>query len=121
MKIQKPQSQEELYIYSAIVKFTKKNGQVSDKVRVIIYYDKKGSKRGSKRKGDVKIPKEIDTGDLAWKKYRGEGIVATYHRNGDSKNYDYIPFNKGGINIPTALRHRLEGLVKKVCFEKITR
>ena len=117
MKIKNPQSGEEIYIYSAMLKYIKKNGQVSDKVRVVIYYDKKGSKRGSKRKRDLPIPKEIDTDDLAWKKYRGKGIVATYHRDGDSENYDYIPFNKGGISIPTALIHRLENLVKEACFE----
>ena len=117
MKIKNPKSEEYLNIYSAIVKFTReKNGLVSENVRVIIYYDKKGSKRGSKRKRDIKIPKEIDTGDLAWKKYKGKGIVAVYHRDGDSENYDYAP--KGGINIHTGLGQKLEDLVKEACFGK---
>lgn len=75
MKIKNPKSGKVLDIGSAIVKFTKKNGQVSDKVRVVIYYDKKGSKRGSKRKRDLPIPKEIDTDDLAWKKYGGKVLL----------------------------------------------
>ena len=113
MRIENPQSKKELDIYSARLKFTKeKNGQVSKNiVRVVIRYKKRDPK-----KRDLPIPKDIDTRDLAWKRYRGEDI-AIYHREGDSKNYDYIPFNKGGIRIPAALRHRLEGLVKKVCFE----
>ena len=111
MRIENPQSKEELEIYSARLKFTKeKNGQVSkNMVRVVIRYKKRYPK-----KRDLPIPKDIDTRDLAWKRYRGEDI-AIYHREGDSKNYDYEI--KSRINIPTALRHRLEGLVKKVCFE----
>jgi hypothetical protein len=111
MLIENPKTEKEIYIYSAILKFTKKNGHVSDKVRVII----RSSKKGGKRKKDLPIPKEINIDDLAWKKYRGQGIVAVYHRDGDSENYDYAP--KGEIPVPTALCSRLEGLVKEVCFE----
>jgi len=112
MRIENPQSQEELEIYSARLKFTKeKNGQVSkEMVRVVIRYKKRDPK-----KRDLPIPKDIDTSDLAWKRYRGEDI-AIYRRTGNGENYDYVI--KSRINIPTALRHRLESLVKEVCFEK---
>lgn len=113
MKIENPKSGKLLEIGSAILKFTKKNGQVSDKVRITIRY----SKKGDKREKDLQIPKEINTFNLNWKKYGGEGI-ATYRRTGNSENYDYT---SGIISIPTALRYKLEGLVNKVCFEKITR
>ena len=109
MKIKNSKSDELLEIGSAILKFTKKNGQVSDKVRITIRY----SKKGDKRKKDLQIPKEINTFDLNWKKYGGG--VATYRRIGNSENYDYT---SGIISIPTALCHRLEGLVKEVCFLK---
>ena len=117
MRIKNPKTGEYLNIYSARLTFIKeKNGHVSENVHIVIYYDKRGSKRGSKRKRDLPIPKEIDTGDLAWKKYKGKGIVAVYHRDGDSENYDYAP--KGGINVHTGLGQKLEDLVKEACFGK---
>ena len=114
MKIKNPKSDELLEIGSAILKFTKKNGQVSDKVRITIRY----SKKGDKRKKDLEVPKEINTDELNWKRYRGEDI-AKYRRTGNSENYDYAI--KSRISIPTALRYRLEDLVKEACFGKIIR
>jgi hypothetical protein len=108
MEIKNPKSEKEIYIYSAILKFTKKNGHVSENVRVIIRY-KKGSKR---RKEDLKIPKEINTFNLNWKKYMGGGI-ATYHREGDDPDHYYT---SGGVTISTNLGQRLEDLVKEACF-----
>lgn len=115
MKIKNPKTGEYLNIYSARLTFKKKeNGQVSDKVRITIRY---GIKRPTRQK-DLEVPKEINTDNLNWKRYRGEDI-AIYRRTGNSENYDYVI--KSRISIPTALRYRLEDLVKEVCFEKITR
>jgi len=110
MKIKKPQSQEELDIYSAIVKFTKeKNGHISENVRVIIRYGKKGHKR----KKDLQVPGYIDTDELNWTKYKKEGI-AVYHRVSNGQNYDYIDNRR--ICVHTILRENLEKLVSEVCF-----
>ena len=115
MKIQNPQTEEEIYIYSAKLKFTKKNGHVSENVRVTIRYTKK---RSIRRK-DFKIPNDpkkddyIDTFNLNWIKYRGKGI-ATYHRKGDDPDHHYT---SGGIIISTKLGQKLEDLVKEACFE----
>jgi len=117
MRIENPQSQEELYIYSAKLKFTKeKNGQVSkDMVRVVIRY----GQRGPKRKKDLEVPKEINTGELEWRRYKGKNN-SEYRRTGNSQDYDYED-SITKISIPTAIRHKLEGLVKEVCFEEIIR
>lgn len=122
MRIKNPQSQEELKIYSARLKFTKEkkeNGQVKNMVRVTIRYKKRDPK-----KRDFQIPNKpnpddpedlyINTEELHWVRYRGKDI-AIYRRTSNGENYDYVI--KSRINIPTALRYRLEGLVKKVCFE----
>jgi len=112
MRIENPQSKKEIDIYSAIVKFTKeKNGKVlKDMVHVIIRY----GQRGPKRKKDLEVPKDIDTDKLEWRRYRGKPI-SEYRRTGNSQDYDYE--HKRRISIPTALRYKLEGLVKKACFE----
>jgi len=82
------QSQEQLNIYSAKLKFTKeKNGQVSkEMVRVTIRYGIKGPTR----KKDLRVPDDINTFNLNWIRYKGKPI-SVYHRR--SKD-DYV--DKGG-------------------------
>ncbi len=125
MKIKNPKTGEEINIYSAIIKFTKEKNEQGSKnmARVVI----RSSKKEGKRKRDFQIPDEpdpddpydlyIDTDKLEWRKYKGRGLVSTYHRSGNSENYDYTPFSKGGIPLPTGLGQKLEYLVKKTCFE----
>ena len=118
MKIKNPRSEEEINIYSARLTFTKKkneNGQVKNMVHIVIRY----SQRGPKRKKDLEVPKDINIDELEWRRYKGRGS-SEYRRTGNSENYDYAPKGEG-VRIPAALRHQLEGLVKKTCFEKITR
>ena len=121
MLIKNPETGKETYIYSAIIKFTKeKNEQISKNMaRVVI----RSSKKGGKRKRDFQIPDNpddpgyINIGNLEWRKCRGEGIVAVYHRTGDSENYDYTPFSRGGVPVPTGLCQKLEHIVLKAYFE----
>ena len=96
-----------LDIYSARLIFKKGKRDQGSSVIIKIRY----SKKGPTRKRNLQVPDYINTDELNWIKYRGEGI-SVYYRISNGQNYDYVDNRR--ITISTNLAQKLEELVCEV-------